>query len=90
MDITEAKRLFDLHELTQSVDVLDRLIGEDQANIPALLLRGKIFYKMQRWGDAMNDFAVVLDFDPNNKEAKTGLEMAKGILAYYTPDMFNP
>jgi hypothetical protein len=38
----------------------------------------------------MNDFAAVLDIDAQNAEAKTGLEMAKNILGYFTPDMFNP
>jgi hypothetical protein len=32
----------------------------------------------------------VLELQPENQEAKTGLEMAKSILGYFTPDMFNP
>ena len=45
---------------------------------------------MHKWGNAMNDYATVLEIDPNNQEAKTGLQMAKNILGYFTPDMFNP
>jgi hypothetical protein len=31
-----------------------------------------------------------LELDPDNPEAKSGLEMARSILGYFTPDMFNP
>jgi hypothetical protein len=55
-----------------------------------LLLRGRIYYKMQRWGDAMNDYAAVIEIEPQNHEAKVGIEMSKNILGYFTPDMFNP
>jgi cytochrome c-type biogenesis protein CcmH/NrfG len=90
MSLAEAKRLFDQHQLAQAVEILDQIIIKDQKDVTALLLRGRIFYKMQCWGDAMNDYAMVLDLHPENQEAQSGLEMAKNILGYYTPDMFNP
>jgi hypothetical protein len=45
---------------------------------------------MQKWGDAMNDYSSVLELNPDHLEAKSGLEMARNILGYFTPDMFNP
>jgi len=38
----------------------------------------------------MNDYGSVLEIDPDNREAKSGIEMSKSILGYFTPDMFNP
>jgi hypothetical protein len=38
----------------------------------------------------MNDFSTILELDMDNLEAKTGLEMAKSILEYFTPGMINP
>jgi len=90
MNIAEAKQLFEQNELTQALEILNQCISEKSIDIQALLLRARIYYKMQNWGDAMNDFAAVLDSDPDNPEAKTGLQMAKNILGYFTPDMFNP
>ena len=90
MNIAEAKQLFEQNELTQALEILNQCISEKSIDIQALLLRARIYYKMQNWGDAMNDFAAVLDADPENSEAKTGLQMAKNILGYFTPDMFNP
>jgi len=90
MNITRAKELFDNDELEQALVVLYQIIGADHLDVQALLLRGRIFYKMQKWGDAMNDYNAVIELDAENSEAKLGLEMAKNILGYFTPEMFNP
>lgn len=90
MDIAEAKRLFDLNESNKALEILNAIISIETTDIQLYLLRGRIYYKMQKWGNAMNDYAAVLELEPENQEAKTGLEMAKSILGYFTPDMFNP
>jgi len=90
MDFKEVSELFEQNELGKANEMLDQLILENPSDIQSLLLRGRIFYKMQKWGDAMNDFNLVLDLEPENAEANSGLEMAKSILGYFTPDMFNP
>ena len=86
----EAKALFDRNELVGSLEVINRFILNDQGNRDAFLLRARIQYKMQNWGEAMNDYGSVLEMDPDNREAKYGIEMVKNILGYFTPDMFNP
>jgi cytochrome c-type biogenesis protein CcmH/NrfG len=88
--IEEIKQMIERNELIQSLEILNRQIHAKPNNAEELLLRARILYKMQKWGDAMNDFGAVLDIDPQNAEAKTGLEMARNILGYFTPDMFNP
>ena len=88
--LTEAKVLFERNELTGSLETVSRYIEQEKENKEALLLRARIKYKMQRWGDAMNDYYTVLEIDPENQEAKSGIEMARSILGYFTPDMFNP
>ena len=88
--LPEAKVLFDQHELVGSLVIVNRIIENDSGNRDAFLLRARIYYKNQLWGKAMNDYYSVLEIDPNNQEAKSGIEMAKSILGYFTPDMFNP
>lgn len=85
-----AKQLFEQNSLVESIEVLNQVIFDDPFDCQSVLLRGKIYYKSQQWGNAMNDFASVLEIEPENQEAKTGLQMAKNILGYFTPDMFNP
>ena len=88
--INEARILFQQNKLEQALAILNRCIQENSLNDQALLVRGKVNYKQQKWGEAMNDFAAVLEIDPENPEAKSGLQMAKNILGYFTPDLFNP
>ena len=90
MDLREAKQLFEQNELEKALQILNELIAKNGTDIQALNLRGRIYYKMQKWGNAMNDYATVLEIDPVNAEAKSGLAMAGNILGYFTPDMFNP
>lgn len=89
-DITELKQLVEQNELSKSLEILNEHIQVNSSDIQALQLRGRIHYKMQKWGEAMNDFSSVLELEPDNPEAKSGLEMARNILGYFTPDMFNP
>ncbi len=90
MDVSELKQMVEQNELTKSLEILNEVIRTNSKDVQAIQLRGRIYYKMQKWGDAMNDYFSVLELDPENQEAKSGLEMAQNILGYFTPDMFNP
>lgn len=88
--LSEAKALLDQNELAGSLEKVSEIIRNNGLNPDAFLLRGRIHCKLQNWGDSMNDYSTVLELEPNNQEAKSGIEMAKSILGYFTPDMFNP
>jgi nicotinate-nucleotide adenylyltransferase len=90
MDITDLKQLVEQNELSKPLEILNEQIQINSSDVELLLLRGRIHYKMQNWGDAMNDYSSVLELNPDHPEAKSGLEMARNILGYFTPDMFNP
>ena len=90
LNFADAKRFFDLNDLTKSIEILDVCIASDSADLQSLLLRGRIHHKMQKWGNAMNDYSTVLELQPDHPEAKTGLELCRNILGYFNPDMFNP
>ena len=88
--IDEAQKLFEQNDLNQALEILNSFLCENSTDVFSLNLRARIHYKMQEWGKAMNDYAMVLENEPENQEAKAGMEMAKNILGYFTPDMFNP
>lgn len=88
--LRQAREQFDQHELAGSLENVNRVISNEPGNGEAYLLRARIHYKMQHWGEAINDYGSVLEIDPANQEAKSGIEMARNILGYFAPDMFNP
>ncbi len=89
-NIDDAQKLFEQNDLSQALEILNSILSENATDVFSLNLRARIHYKMQKWGNAMNDYASVLENEPENQEARSGMEMAKSILGYFTPDMFNP
>jgi cytochrome c-type biogenesis protein CcmH/NrfG len=88
--LIKARALFDQNELVDSLELVNELVSNNKSNCEALILRARIQYRRQNWGAAMNDYYSVLELEPENQEAKSGIEMTKSILGYFTPDMFNP
>lgn len=52
--------------------------------------RGKCYYRLNRWGDALNDFNAALALDGENTEARQYAEMVREILAFRYTDIYNP
>ncbi len=86
----QAKECFEQNDLDHAIDMLSNILIKDSSHIDAFLLRGLVYYRMQKWGEAINDFSSVIELSPNHSEAKLRLEMTENILGYFTPDMFNP
>lgn len=89
--LEKARSLFENNDLTESMEIVTQLITNKNEHLAeAFILRARIHCKLQNWGSAINDFSSVLELDPANQEAISGIEMVKSILGYFTPDMFNP
>lgn len=59
-------------------------------SVEYFLLKGKLEQKFQNWGDAANAFTRVLEIEPQHNEAQNRLQIIKGILNFWNPEMFNP
>jgi len=86
----QALIFYQTNQLIQALDLLNQYIVGNQSDLHAILLRARINFRMQNWGEAMNDYTLILESDPTNLEAKSGFEMVENILGYFTPDLFNP
>lgn len=72
-------------------DVLSILQNEQfKDNLQALFLKGETFYKLQKWGEALNCFSVCLEKAPLNVQVKSYIEMIQNILGFHYKDFFNP
>ncbi len=74
----------------QRLEQLDAAIAAGNDDPVLHLERGTIYYRMNRWGDALNDFNKVLATDPDCTEAQQYLEMVEEILAFRYKDIYNP
>ena len=55
-----------------------------------LLTRGKLHYRLNEWGRALNDFNRVLALDPAATEAAQYAGMIREILEFRYKDIYNP
>ena len=91
MDSENLKKVLELLQAEKAGEakVLFGRIAQAE-NAEYYLLKGKIEQKFQNWGEALNAFSKVLEFEPDNGEAKNRLQIIKGILNFWNPEMFNP
>lgn len=59
-------------------------------DIPSLLERGQLYYRQNKWGEALNDFNKVLKINPEHHEARQFVEMVQEILEFRYKDIYNP
>ena len=88
----EIVHLIDENKLDDALKLLDENQEKESGKALAMifLLRGRIYYKQHKWGEVINQFNEVLEIEPDNAEAKSGVEMAQNILGFFNPDLFNP
>ncbi len=72
------------------IALLTARIAEEPQRIELYLERGKLHYRQNEWGSALNDFNQVLQIDPSHVEAKQFSEMVREILEFRYKDIYNP
>ena len=63
---------------------------EAAANADLLVERGKLHYRLNEWGAALNDFNRALALDKEHTEARQYVEMVQEILQFRYTDLYNP
>jgi tetratricopeptide (TPR) repeat protein len=59
-------------------------------NGEAIFLKGEIYFKLQKWGEALNQFSQYLELYPSDKKAESYCTMIQNILGFYHKDLYNP
>jgi len=73
------------------LDALAILEDQPDENYRELIfLKGEIYFKLQRWGDALNQFSLYRDQFPADKRAESYCLMIQNILGFYHKDLYNP
>ena len=82
--------LYSEHQMAEAEALIEELLQTDEKNDELYFWLGKVFYRKQEWGKAINAFNKVLELNPEHPDAQSQIDMANNILGYFTPDMFNP
>ena len=65
-------------------------IAAEPENTELYAERGKLHYRLNEWGAALNDFNRVLQLDASHAEARQYVQMVQEILEFRYKDIYNP
>lgn len=88
--LTAAKLAFEKDELDKCLHIVDSILTNNNSNTEALLLKAKVLYKKQLWGETLNTLNAILAIEPDNTMAINYKNMAINILRFWHKDNFNP
>jgi len=86
--ISAAKTELEHDRPEEALKILDNLILA--LNGEAIFLKGEIYFKMQKWGESLNQFSLFLEQFPDDTKAKSYCAMIHNILGFYHKDLYNP
>jgi len=89
-ELKKAERLFNEGRAEEALEAVNLLLKNETEELEYLLLRVKINYRLQKWGEALNDLNHILDKDPNNQAASNYKTMVLEIISFWNKDSFNP
>jgi hypothetical protein len=78
-------------QINQLVEELTAELKVQPLNIPVLKARAELYTRLQLFGQAINDYRMILQVDPHNAPAKAQIEHLSTILRFRNTDIFeNP
>ena len=70
---------------------LDEAIKAQPRDEELYFMRAELFYKLNRYGEAINDYNRVVELNPESKEAAGKIDLIHTILRYHNTDIYaNP
>lgn len=74
---------------TQALEILDKKIEENPDKAQWRFMRGKAHWRLGDKGKAISDYEHAAQLDPSSP-AVHALEMARQVMDFFNPDIFNP
>jgi tetratricopeptide (TPR) repeat protein len=75
-------------DIEKELAELNEKIKNNPGDIELYKTRAAIFYKLNEYGKALNDYYHILEKEPENKEVKTEIDMINTILRYTNTDIY--
>ncbi len=75
-------------DIEKELEIITRHIQEKGEDMELYKKRASLYYKLNEYGKALNDYYHILEKEPGNKEVETEIEMIKTILRYTNTDIY--
>ena len=56
----------------------------------AIFLKGEVYFKLQQWGKALNEFLHYKELEPEDQRSDSYCLMINNILGFFHRDLYNP
>ncbi len=86
--LRKAAEVTEKRKMQQLAGQLSELISGSPVDTELLYARADLYEKLQKWGDAINDYLQIISVDKNDQKAKTRAEMLRTILRYNNTDIY--
>ena len=86
----EVNKLEEGGKLGEVETLLSNYLSNNPLDTEAMLLRAQVYYKMQQWGNALNDLNHLLMLEPENTAAQNYKTMVLNIISFWNKDNYNP
>lgn len=88
ISLNAAKEFFSQNMPEEALTILDKLSADNNGEV--IFLKGEIYFKLQKWGEALNHFSLFLEQFPTDTKAKSYCIMIQDILGFHHKDLYNP
>jgi len=86
--LKQAAKVTERQEVQKTVSLLNELIAVSPEDTELLYARADLYEKMQKWGEAINDYLHINSINKDDQKAKTRAEMLRTILRYNNTDIY--
>lgn len=80
---------FSSNRLQEAIDALSANIEAEPGQALWPFLRGNAYWRLGQKGKAITDYEQAVALDPESG-AKHALEMARSVMDFFNPDLYNP
>lgn len=77
------------NEIEREIATLSACISGGKASADTYFRRGRLFWKLDRKGDAISDYEQAIALDPECGAAEA-LRLSREVMNFYNKDLYNP